>query len=80
MPVSEVIDSVQIIDVDTHVTEPPDLWTSRMSSAKWGDKIPYVRWDDRWNEERCFEVIPTKTIKATTQHLAQVGPVMHIHS
>ena len=52
MPVSEVIDSVQIIDVDTHVTEPPDLWTSRMSSAKWGDKIPYVRWDDRWNEER----------------------------
>jgi predicted TIM-barrel fold metal-dependent hydrolase len=54
MSVSEVIDTVQIIDVDTHVTEPPDLWTSRMSSAKWGDKIPYVKWDDRWKEERWY--------------------------
>ena len=52
MTVSEIIDTVQIIDVDTHVTEPPDLWTSRMSSAKWGDRIPYVKWDDRWKEER----------------------------
>ncbi len=31
-----------VIDVDTHITEPPDTWTSRMSS-KWGDLVPHVR-------------------------------------
>lgn len=30
-----------IIDVDTHITEPPDTWTSRMAS-KWGDLIPRI--------------------------------------
>ena len=29
------------IDVDTHITEPPDVWTSRVAS-KWGDKVPHV--------------------------------------
>ena len=33
--------TIQVIDSDTHVTEPPDLWTSRMPS-KWGDDIPRV--------------------------------------
>ena len=37
--------SIPIVDTDTHVTEPPDLWTSRVSS-KWGDSIPHVRMDD----------------------------------
>lgn len=31
-----------IIDADSHVCEPPDTWTSRMSK-KWGDLIPHVR-------------------------------------
>jgi predicted TIM-barrel fold metal-dependent hydrolase len=35
----------KIIDADTHVIEPPDLWTSRMSKAKWGDMIPHVRFE-----------------------------------
>lgn len=30
-----------VIDVDTHITEPPDTWTARMAS-KWGDAIPRV--------------------------------------
>ncbi len=30
-----------VIDVDTHVTEPPDLWTSRLPS-KWHDQVPRV--------------------------------------
>lgn len=30
-----------IIDCDTHVSEPPDLWTSRLGS-KWGDAVPHV--------------------------------------
>ena len=31
----------RIIDVDTHITEPPDTWSSRMSS-RWGDLVPRV--------------------------------------
>src|ERR1700722_176282 len=54
MSVAEVIDNTRIIDVDSHVTEPPDLWTSRVSVAKWGDLVPHVRWDDQWQEERWF--------------------------
>ena len=42
-----------IIDVDTHVVEPPDLWTSRMN-PKWGDQIPRVRWDDKNQDEGWF--------------------------
>lgn len=31
----------RVIDVDTHVTEPADTWTSRVAS-KWGERIPHV--------------------------------------
>ena len=42
-----------VIDVDSHVTEPPDLWTSRISTKKWGDLVPHVKFSeylqmDRW--------------------------------
>ena len=30
-----------VIDVDTHITEPPTVWTDRMAS-KWGDLIPRI--------------------------------------
>lgn len=36
---------LRIIDTDTHIIEPPDAWTSRMSAKKWGDLVPHVRWD-----------------------------------
>jgi len=36
-----VFDRFKVIDIDTHITEPPDLWTSRVAS-KWGDAIPHV--------------------------------------
>src|SRR4051794_7754062 len=42
---------VPIIDVDSHVVEPIDLWTSRVSS-KWGDLVPHVEWDDKGQELR----------------------------
>ncbi len=32
----------ELIDVDSHVQERPDCWTSRMSKAKWGDRIPHI--------------------------------------
>ena len=31
-----------VISVDDHVQEPPDLWTTCMSKAKWGNRIPQV--------------------------------------
>jgi len=42
---------VPIIDTDTHLSEPPDLWTSRMSS-RWGDLVPHLEFDERRGEER----------------------------
>ncbi len=39
-----------VIDVDTHITEPPDLFTSRLP-AKWRDQAPVVRMGDRGWEE-----------------------------
>ena len=37
----QIADRIQIIDCDTHVSEPYDLWTSRVSQ-KWGDLVPHV--------------------------------------
>jgi predicted TIM-barrel fold metal-dependent hydrolase len=50
---STTINEIPIIDADTHVVEPPDLWTSRVS-AKWGDKVPHVRWDPLAEEEAWY--------------------------
>jgi predicted TIM-barrel fold metal-dependent hydrolase len=50
---ASTLSDIPVIDVDTHVVEPPDLWTSRMAS-KWGDEIPVVRWDDKASEEAWF--------------------------
>ena len=30
------------ISADDHVQEHPEVWTRRMSKAKWGDRIPHV--------------------------------------
>jgi predicted TIM-barrel fold metal-dependent hydrolase len=36
-----IFDRHRVIDVDTHVTEPPDVWTARVSK-KWGTRVPHV--------------------------------------
>ena len=36
-----IFDRIRAIDTDTHITEPPDVWTSRVSK-KWGDAVPHV--------------------------------------
>ena len=41
-PILETLTRVRVRDVDTHITEPGDVWTSRMSS-KWGDAVPHTR-------------------------------------
>jgi len=38
------------IDADTHITEPADVWTSRVP-AKWKDSVPQVLWDSESQEE-----------------------------
>ncbi|MBW2698820.1 MAG: amidohydrolase family protein, partial [Deltaproteobacteria bacterium] len=38
---ADLFDRYKVIDVDTHVTEPPDVWTDRVAS-KWGDLVPHV--------------------------------------
>ena len=35
-------DGIHVVDADTHLTEPHDLWTSR-APKKWVDKVPQVR-------------------------------------
>jgi predicted TIM-barrel fold metal-dependent hydrolase len=37
-----MFDEFKPIDTDTHLTEPGDLWTSRVSK-KWGDTVPHVK-------------------------------------
>ena len=41
-----VVDRIRVIDVDTHISEPENLWTARLP-AKWGDMIPRVIKDPR---------------------------------
>src|SRR6185369_7007564 len=43
----DAVTDVKIIDTDSHVVEPADLWTSRISTQKWGDKVLHVKWDER---------------------------------
>ena len=38
-------DGPRIIDTDMHVTEPPDVFTDRISTKRWGGPGAHVRWD-----------------------------------
>jgi predicted TIM-barrel fold metal-dependent hydrolase len=38
-----LFDRFRAIDTDTHITEPPDVWTARVSTQKWGDAVPHVK-------------------------------------
>jgi predicted TIM-barrel fold metal-dependent hydrolase len=37
-----LFDRHRVYDIDTHITEPADVWTARVST-KWGDRVPHVR-------------------------------------
>jgi predicted TIM-barrel fold metal-dependent hydrolase len=34
--------NMSFISVDEHIQETPDLWTQRLSKAKWGDRVPRI--------------------------------------
>ena len=38
---TDLFDRVAVIDVDTHLTEPPDIWTARVPAAM-HDQVPHV--------------------------------------
>jgi predicted TIM-barrel fold metal-dependent hydrolase len=48
---SEALREIRVIDTDTHIMEPADLWTSRISVKKWGDLVPHVKPDPVTGEE-----------------------------
>src|SRR5262249_10348967 len=51
---TDLCDLIRVVDVDTHVVEPYDLWTTRMSKSKWGDLVPHVRYVEDLDDELWF--------------------------
>ncbi len=49
---SDVLAGVKVVDTDTHICEPYDLWTSR-APAKYKDRVPQVK---EWNGELCWVI------------------------
>jgi uncharacterized protein len=49
-----IVQRTKVIDCDTHVVEPYDLWTSRVSVKRWGDLVPHVRWDPISEQEMWY--------------------------
>jgi len=47
------VDQFRVIDTDTHVIEPYDLWTSRLP-ARWRDRAPHVEWDSSRQEDAWY--------------------------
>ena len=61
----------QFISVDEHVQEPPDVWTKRLSAAKWGERIPHVAKDADGNERWLIDGRPI-----AMEGVADCGAVM----
>ncbi len=49
-----VTEQIKVIDTDTHIIEPADLWTSRVSTKRWGDLVPHVLWDENTQDESWY--------------------------
>jgi predicted TIM-barrel fold metal-dependent hydrolase len=63
----------RVISVDDHVQEPPDLWTSRLST-KWGERVPHL---DRTNGHEQWVVDGQVLLGG---HVAEVGALMENRS
>lgn len=50
---ASVTQTTPIVDVDSHVAEPPDLWTSRMPAKfRDDDRVARVEWDEQGQDHR----------------------------
>jgi predicted TIM-barrel fold metal-dependent hydrolase len=56
--VPEIFDGIAVIDTDTHITEPHDLWTSR-APAKFKDRVPQIK---AVNDKLCWVIDGDKPI------------------
>src|SRR5947209_12844062 len=65
----EDVEQIPIVDADSHVTEPPDLWTSRVSTKRWGDLVPHVRPNPATGEQ-CWFVGDTRLMGVASSALA----------
>ena len=61
------LSDLRVIDADTHLTEPHDLWTSRAPAA-YRDRVPQVRDVDG---------VPTWTVDGATLQRAAASSVVH---
>ncbi|MBF4999663.1 amidohydrolase [Nocardia sp. BSTN01] len=61
---------VKIIDCDTHIIEPYDLWTSRVS-PKYRDQVPRVRWDESKQQDVWY--MPDRPLMAAAAGAAMAG-------
>jgi predicted TIM-barrel fold metal-dependent hydrolase len=61
---------IKVVDVDTHVIEPYDLWTSRVSTTKWGEKVPHVIRDQQANKDMW---VSGETVLGAAASAAQAG-------
>ena len=61
-----------LISADDHVQEHPEVWTARMSRAKWGDRIPHVAHMEDGSEEWMIEGwrIPLKAVALANAAMA----------
>jgi len=48
------VDQFKVIDTDSHIIEPYDLWTSRLNVDKWGENVPHVRFDEKLQEDAWY--------------------------
>ena len=39
---ADIFEQFKVIDIDTHITEPADVFTARVSK-KWGDRVPHIK-------------------------------------
>ena len=64
-----------LISADDHVQEHPEVWTSRMSRAKWGDRIPHLAHMDDGSEEWMIEGwrIPFQGVALAAAAMAERG-------
>ncbi len=58
----------RVISTDDHLQEAPDTWTSRMSAAKWGDKIPQLKPLDKDREAWFVYGEPNKRLGIAIVH------------
>jgi uncharacterized protein len=64
-----------LISADDHVQEHPQVWTARMSHAKWGDRIPHIAHMDDGSEVWMIEGwrIPLKGLALANAAMADRG-------